>query len=133
MFDRGIDDSFVLPCIPLWRCIWTRNKGIILGSLRGILVKNLNVLLNYFIKQQLKLRLPDQSYEIFMDNMQILFRTMSCTIKKIKYLMLERSRWMNWVRVEFVRNNQNIKNNGRYEIMWRFSIRCPFNSQCMHM
>lgn len=65
-----------------------KKQGNNTGLLAGDLVKNLN----YFIKQQLKLRLPDQSYEIFMDNMQILFRTMSCTIKKIKYLMLERSR-----------------------------------------
>lgn len=69
-----------------------KKQGNSTGLLAGDLVKNLNVLLNFFIKQQLKLRLPDQSYEIFMDNMQILFRTMSCTIKKIKYLMLERSR-----------------------------------------
>lgn len=71
-----------------------KKQGNNTGLLAGDLVKNLNVLLNFFIKQQLKLhvRLPDQSYEIFMDNMQILFRTMSCTIKKIKYLMLERSR-----------------------------------------
>lgn len=70
----------------------SKKQGNNTGLLAGDLVKNLNVLLNYFIKQQLKLRLPDQSYEIFMDNMQILFRTTSCTIKKIKYLMLERSR-----------------------------------------
>lgn len=67
-----------------------KKQGNNTGLLAGDLVKNLNVLLNYFIKQQLKLRLPDQSYEIFMDNMQILFRTMSCTIKKIKYLMLDK-------------------------------------------
>lgn len=69
-----------------------KKQGNNTGLLAGDLVKNLNVLSNYFIKQQLKLRLPDESYEIFMDNMQILFRTTSCSIKKIKYLMLKRSR-----------------------------------------
>lgn len=45
-----------------------KKQGNNTGLLAGDLVKNLNVLLNFFIKQQLKLRLPDQSYEIFMDN-----------------------------------------------------------------
>lgn len=48
-----------------------KKQGNNTGLLAGDLVKNLNVLLNYFIKQQLTLRFPNKSNELFMDNMQI--------------------------------------------------------------